>query len=541
MNPTAAANTRARNPVPESVDVAVIGAGLGGLVTAAQLARAGQRVAVFESHYVAGGCATMFTRRGEGGRYHFDVGLHYIGDCGPGGMIPRILGELGIELAYEPLDPDGFDTLIFPDFRFKIPANRDQYRDRLVDLFPAERKSIDAYVRLLTEVEYLVKRMERSPGGKPGLGMLWDVARHGRLGALYQGRTIGQFFDDHVRDPKLRAVMLGQSGDYGLPPSKVSAMLHVGLANHYFAGAYYPVGGGQVIADRLAAYIEAHGGSVHLRTPVERITTRDGKATGVRVQPRNAPAVDVKARAVVSNADLKRTLLELIDPADLPSDVAAKARGYEMAAALFMTFLGVRGDLRARGLTNTNYWSFDGYDFEQFYAAGEREGPAAIKGSYITSGSLKDPATPTHAPPGMSTVEIMAIVPGRMDIWGTREAEVGGWAYKKSPAYLDLKQRIEDALIARFDRLCPGAAADIVYRESATPVTHARFTGASGGTGYGLAATPEQFLNNRPGYRGPLGGLYLCGASTRAGHGIVGAMMSGQAAAKRVVKDLSGR
>ena len=77
-------------------------------------------------------------------------------------------------------------------------------------------------------------------------------------------------------------------------------------------------------------------------------------------------------------------------------------------------------------------------------------------------------------------------------------------------------------------------------RESATPVTHARFTRASGGTGYGIAATPAQFLRNRPGYRGPLPGLYLCGASTRSGHGIVGAMMSGQASARAVTRGLAG-
>ena len=402
-------------------------------------------------------------------------------------------------------------------------------------------------MRLLTEVDFLSRRMERS-GGRPGLSMLWNVALHGRMGARYQGRTIAEFFADHVRDPKLRAVMLGQSGDYGLPPSKVSAMLHAGLANHYFSGAYYPVGGGQVIADRLAATIESNGGTVHLRTPISKILTRDGRAVGVRACPRNGPPIDVRAPVVISNADLKRTLLELLEPTDLPPAMAEKARGYEMAAAIFMTFLGVKGDLHARGMSATNYWSFDGYDFEAFYAAGHPTGgpakgarvfgPEAVRGTYITSGSMKDPRTPTHAPAGMNTVEIMALVPGDFRAWGLSAADATGWAYKKNPAYLDLKQRVEDTLVERFDRLFPGVSSDIVYRESATPVTHGRFTGASGGTGYGLAATPGQFLRHRPGYRGPVPGLYLCGASTRAGHGIVGAMMSGQAAARRVAGDL---
>jgi phytoene dehydrogenase-like protein len=97
-------------------------------------------------------------------------------------------------------------------------------------------------------------------------------------------------------------------------------------------------------------------------------------------------------------------------------------------------------------------------------------------------------------------------------------------------------QRIEDELVARLDRQFPGTAARICYRESATPLSHSRFTRASDGSGYGLAATPDQFLDKRPGYRGPIDGLYLCGASTRAGHGIAGAMMSGLKAAQRILR-----
>ena len=83
----------------------------------------------------------------------------------------------------------------------------------------------------------------------------------------------------------------------------------------------------------------------------------------------------------------------------------------------------------------------------------------------------------------------------------------------------------------------PGTADKIVFRETASPVTHTRFTRATDGTGYGLAATPEQFMKGRPGYRGPVPGLYLAGANTRSGHGIVGAMASGKECAVRILRD----
>jgi phytoene dehydrogenase-like protein len=116
--------------------------------------------------------------------------------------------------------------------------------------------------------------------------------------------------------------------------------------------------------------------------------------------------------------------------------------------------------------------------------------------------------------------------------------EAEAWRYRETDAYRERKAALEEEMVARLDRLFPGAGRAVVFRESATPVSHVRFTRATGGTGYGLAATPAQFMAGRPGYRGPIPGLYLCGASTRAGHGIVGAMLGGRQAASKIAKDL---
>ena len=534
---------RAHLAAPESVDVAIVGAGLGGLVAGAHLARQGLRVACFEQHYVAGGCATQFSRGPKSARYHFDVGLHYIGDCGPDGTIPRLLRDLGIELAYEQLDPDGFDTLVYPGLEFRIPADVDRYRDRLRDVFPREARAIDRYIRLQKATMHATRVLD-ARGGRTSLGTALALGLAGLRVAGIRARTIGEVLDTcGVRDPRLRAVMLGQSGDYGLPPSAASAVLHFGLAGHYFRGAYYPRGGGQVIADRLAEAIERAGGAVHLRRGVERILVgNDGRVDGVRLEPRaGEPARDVRAPVVLSNADLKMTLERLVGPEHLPSSWVDRSHGFQMAAALFLTFLGVKADLPALGMRRSNYWLFDDYDVEAVYTDAAA-GDLRARGAYITSSSLKDPANALHhAPPGVTNVEVMTLVPPSVAPWGVDAGAAEAWRYRETGAYRAHKARLEDEMIARLDGLFPGAARAVVFRESATPVTHARFTRATGGTGYGLAATPAQFLKGRPGYRGPISGLYLCGASTRAGHGIVGAMTSGRQAAARIATDLGRR
>lgn len=111
-------------------DAIVIGAGLGGLSAAAYLATNGQRVLVLEQHYVAGGNAHVFRRKRSKRTFEFDVGVHYIGDCAPGGAILNVLRGVGLEdeIEFLELDPDGFDTILFPGVTFRVPKGWDKYR-----------------------------------------------------------------------------------------------------------------------------------------------------------------------------------------------------------------------------------------------------------------------------------------------------------------------------------------------------------------------------------------------------------------------------
>ena len=533
-SPIAKTAERVRTPIPERVDVAIVGAGPGGLMAGALLARSGLKVAIFDQHYVAGGCATMFERGRSDARWRFDVGLHYIGDCGPNGKIPGLLRQAGVTLEYAELDPDGFDTIVLPGLRFRIPAGHEKYRQRLHEYFPKEKKGIDRYVQLLLEIDRATRKLDRT-GGKMGFGMALDTLLHGRMLIRYQNATIGQVLDDCTQDQALRAVLLGQSGDYGVPPSQASAFLHCGLANHYFHGAYYPKGGGQAIADALAATVEAAGGTVHLRCGIAKILVENGTAVGVLTEEVRGEQHRVQAKIVMSNADLKATLLKLVGPEQLPEGWVHKADDMQMGGALFLSCFGLQGTAAENGLSATNFWQFDDFDAERFYrdaAAG-----SLPRGCYVTSGTAKDPTTPGHAPPGMTGVEVMALSAGKPEAWGVSRESLWDGSYRKNLTYVAKKQAVEDDLLRRLDTLCPGAAGRVVFKESATPLTHTRYTRATDGTGYGLAAIPGQFMRNRPGYRGPLAGLYFCGASTRAGHGVLGALLSGEQSAKRILAD----
>lgn len=509
-------------------DAVVIGAGLGGLTTAAILSKRGRKVLVLDQHYVAGGNATDFKRKGG---YVFDVGVHYIGDCGPDGSIPRVLEEAGVEQKFLPMDPDGFDTLVFADgTRFRYPKGIAALEARLLETFPGEAKGVRRWTKFLRQVWRLM-RADNQP-----LPMLAALPRS-LYAVKHLDSTLEQVLDECTSDPRLRAVMCGPHMDHAVAPSEVSALLHAGLLMHYVAeGAFYPEGGGQAMSDKLVAAVEAGGGKVLLLSKVERILVEAGRAAGVVFSNKHLGRVTVRAPIVVSNADLKRTFQRLLPDQAVPGKVKERVEKYVMAPGIAVLYLGVKREaLGPEAEVNTNYWIFPNDDVEQDYRA-LREGRFIEQPSiYVTIATNKDPAQKV-APEGVVNLQIMALAPSDPKAWGVDGVE---GSYGEHPAYLDKKAELQARLLRRAREVFPGIEAGIVYTEVATPLTHGRYTGSSNGTPYGIAGTPEQFNTRRPGAQTHLPGLLLAGASTRTAHGVVGAMLSGREAAGAAVKQLA--
>lgn len=499
---------------------------MAGLVAAAYLQALGKRVVVVDRHTVVGGNISAFTHHG----YEFDVGTHYVGDCRPGGLIPSIYAGLGLDdlITWSELDPEAFDHLHFPDATYSIPTGLDRLRDRLHDWFPGEGPGIDAFCKLATDTRIALEAVHRGEFDQ-------------RLAVLLEHRdtTLSQLFDGLGLSPRLQMVLAGQHLTYGVAPSRVSALLQVMVLNHYIDGAFYPQGGGQVLTQVLAEHIRSEGGEIVLRTPVEEIIVESGRAVGVRIRPpspdrdRGIPT-EVRAPVVLSNADLRRTVLDLVGEEHLPPDFVSRIRDMRLAPPLFVAYAVLDRDLGAEGYSSGNAYVFGDTDFDTEYAALARGDLIDEPTVFCSFSSLKDPKNTALCRPGQTNFQMMSLVPPDYAYWGLHDGPAGGERYRRNADYAERKLGLANRLVGLVERAIPGLAGSIAYLEAATPITHERFVHSSGGTSYGFELTPDQTAERRPASASPLPGLYFTGQSTTSGHGIAGCAMGGVMAAEAI-------
>ena len=498
----------------ERPDAIIIGSGMGGLSAAAALVKAGKRPLILEHHFAVGGNAQTFRRRKM---FDFDVGLHYLGDCGPGGAFPTMLQAMGVEgVEFAPMDQDGFDTLHFPDLTFRVPATWDRYGDRLRAAFPGERAAIDRY---LEYAQWVRASMGGSGGDPPPLQRM--------LGKPWTDLTLSEVFDALEMSVQLRHVLAAECGTYGAPPSRASLGIHIGVMDHYLkSGGWYIHGGAPALINGFVRAIERGGGEIKLRSRVERVLVEGGRAVGVRL----AKGGELRAPVVISNADAKRTLLEMVGEDHLSPTLAERLKEYRMALPLFVIYMAMHVPPEELGLPNSNINLFPDYTLEeqheQCYAGQVPERPMV----FISIASLKDPTGENLAPPGYTNLQLMTIAPAQLTSWGAEKSPAEGGRYRHRGSYETTKAVLRERMLAVVEEMMPGFIRNVVWEECATPLTQERFTLSSGGTSYGFEHTPDQFFSKRLSHQTELPGLYLCGASTTFGHGIAGAMVGGMVA-----------
>ena len=497
------------NPAP-IWDVIVIGAGVGGLVTASQLAAKGAKVLVLERYLIPGGSGGSFKREG----YTFDVGASMIfgfGEKGHTNLLTRALADVGQRCDTIP-DPAQLEYHLPGGLNVAVDRDYEHFLSDLSALFPHEAKGIRAFYDACWQVFRCLDAMPLLSLEDPAyLAKVFFKAPLACLGlARWLPVNVGDVARQHISDPALLKFIDMECFCWSVMPADLTPMINAGMvfSDRHAGGINYPKGGVGVIAAKLVAGLESQGGAIRYKARVTQVLLESNTAVGVKL----ASGEELRARRVVSNATRWDTFGALVDAAHTPKAETTWRRRYKPSPSFLSLHLGIDAQIVPKG-----------YHCHHLLLERWEEMEAEQGVVFVSMPTLLDPEL---APAGRHIVH--AFTPSSMEHWqGLTPA-----------AYRAKKQADADRLIGRLEAILPGLSGAIRHREVGTPRSHRRFLGRMGGSYGPIPALRLPGLLPMPFNRTGISGLYAVGDSCFPGQGLNAVAFSGFACAHRIGADL---
>jgi phytoene dehydrogenase-like protein len=524
--------------VAETRDVVIIGGGHNGLVTAFYLAKAGFKPLVLERRAQTGGAAV--TEEFHPG-FRCSTLAHSAGPLLPEIVHDMALGRHGLKL----ITPDVGVTALLPDGRALVLHNDVKLAAQEIAKFSAKdaanypifQESLQKIGRVIGEALKLTPPNIDDPSRSDLWAMLQtgralrklgkkDMYRVLRWGPMAVADLVAEFFDTEL----LHAVIAAR-GIFGTAMGPWSAgsslvlLIRAAGDPHPAGSAWFAAGGLGAITQAMTAAAKEAGAEVRTGADVREIRIKDGAANGVVLRSGD----EIAAKAVISNADPRRTLLKLVDPAHLTPDFVTKLLNYRMpgtvakvnlalsalpkftaikdeSALRSRIHIGPEIDYLERAFDESKYGSFSPHPYLE-----------------VTIPSLVDS---TLTPAGKHVMSIyMQYAPFKLKgtDWNAQREALGNTVVKTLTEY------------------APNLPSLIEARQVVTPQDLEDTYGLTGGHIFHGELALDQFFTMRPlldwaRYRTPIGNLYLCGSGTHPGAGLTGG--SGFNAAREILKEL---
>ena len=511
-------------------DYIVVGGGHNGLVCAAYLAKAGQRVLVLEMFDVLGGYNTTEEIEAAPG-YKLNIGaLEHIGILDEPFMKDLDLKAHGLDYilrdeAYLFPFLDGTDIPFYSSIE-RTAGEIGKLSAHDAEVYGPFMEFSDAFLGIFGAVSYgppptfgeLAALMDAEVGLNTDK-VLWALL-------TCPGALLDEWFDH----PKVKAAL----GYYGAHTQTAPSRVGAGYAPCIMIGAHSgvarPRGGSGKLNDALQGFIEAHGGSTRTNAEVGRIVVENGRAVGVELV--NGEQFSA-AKGVIPSIDARRVFLDLVEESLTPAEMRRKLGNIRIGGTNISEF---KIDSALSGPLDWSRFPH-GEEFgvgmqllcpsmeylDRVFADIQRGVPPEEPAIMVGSASVLDPSL---APEGGHTLWISSFAP---------------WDRRDGRSWDDTKEEFADRLLDRLALYAPNVRDVLVASELTSPLDWHRRTGSVRGNPNHLDMTLDQILGYRPlpelsGYRTHIKGLYLSGSGVHPAGGVTG--NPGYNTAQVVMQDL---
>jgi len=475
-------------------DVAVIGAGLGGLTAGAKLAREGKKVLVVEQHDRPGGCATTFRRKD----FTMEVGLHEMDGLHPRDIKHKIFDDLGITGKVKFLKVPEFYRFLNGRYDLVIPHDPQEAGVVLKKAFPAEKQGIDDYFYHLLNV----RRVMVAHRDKPD-------------------RSVGEFLDEIIGNEDLKLVLLGNLGYFHDDPYTLSLLYYLNAQGSYYGGsASFIQGGSQQLSNFLSEIITSHGGKVWLNSLVSAIDYEGSIPAGVSWEVTRGKDKGIhteKAGYIVMNGALPQLAQSLLSRSD-GKKLATSMGGNNPGASLLTVYFGFHKSLKEVGSRHYSTFIYD----TSVRSPGD-----------IHDNNHSDFSTRSFTFVDYSQVDSRLAPAGKSVGAACYIDYPSDWASLNREEYIRMKADVADLTTSRLEKLLPGFRAATEHVEVATSLSVKRFTLNPEGAVYGFAQHPGRsmdYLKALP------DNVSIASAWGRIGGGFSGAIVGGYMTALDVLR-----
>ena len=498
-------------------DAIIIGSGIGGLVTASQLAAKGAKVLVLEKYIIPGGSGGSFKRKG----YTFDVGASMIfgfGDKGYTNLLTRALKDVNEKCETIP-DPVQLEYHLPNNFSISVDKNYDQFIGKLSASFPKEKEGIKKFYDTCSKVFKCLDSMPLLSIEDPSY--LFKVFFKSPLSCLGLARWLpvnaGEVARKFIKDPELLKFIDIECFCWSVMPALKTPMINAGMVftDRHAGGINYPKGGVGVIAEKLVSGMEKLGSKIRYKANVTEILLKDEKAVGVKLSNGEKIYSDI----IVSNSTRWDTFglndkeKGLIAIQNVPKSELKWSETYKPSPSFVSIHLGVEKNLISNNF-NCHHIIVKNWD--------ELESEKGV--IFVSIPTLLDPSL---APEGKHIVH--AFTPSSISEWE-------GLSRKE---YLQKKEQYFSFLVEKISTILPNLEENIDHKEIGTPKTHKKFLGRYQGS-YGpipskklLGLLPMPFNTTK------IKNLYCVGDSCFPGQGLNAVAFSGYACAHKIGSKLN--